>query len=393
MKYTILIIAIECHYSHVSRFIGNLKQENPEAVIHLMTNYEEADIPSVVLSNVSKIFHCSLSSKMGRVDKLLKAYKFRKAVRGLTKTSKYDVINIHFPHYYMAGIIPALHRMSKTIVVSPWGSDILRVEGLRQRMVFRGILQKCDVITTEIEGNIGNKILKNLPECRAKFYPQTWGSETIDTICRHISEYDTNLAKSHFGISNRYVITCGYNAFRAQNHMRIIESIAQVRNYLPKNLLLLFPVSYGGDKQYLESVKNKCIDEQFEALFIEDYLSVPEVGLLRMATDMFVHAQATDAGCASLQEYVLCKKKIVHGGWIKYPMLEAYPPLCYHIAPNFSSLGDTIIEAYRSEPIDFSQDLLNYIKSNGWVEKRKGWNAMFEKIAQINQNTAEFFVP
>lgn len=387
MDYSILIIAIECLYTHVSRFVRNLKLENPNAVIHLLTNYEESVIPPDVLSNVDRIFYCSLTSGPGPLDKLAKIYKIRKPLRELSKNCKYDIINIHFPHYYMAGTIHYLRRMSRTIVVSPWGSDILRVEGIRQRLLFGGVLKKCDVITTELEGNIGKKILSILPGSRSKFYPQAWGSETIDYICKHFDAGDTTRAKSHFGITDKYVITCGYNAIRAQNHVQIIDSISQIRNDLPKNLLLLFPFSYGADykKHYLEELQMKCKKENLDALFIEEYLTVSEVYLLRMATDMFVHAQKTDAGCASLQEYVLCNKKIVHGGWIKYPLLEAFSPLCYHVAPDISSLGKVILGAYRSEPIVFSKDVINYIKSNGWEGRRKDWNDMFVKIALSNR--------
>lgn len=395
MKYSILIVAIECHYTHVSRFIRHLKEENPEAVIDLLTNYDKSKIEPGVLACVERVIKCPLPSGDNALNKLLKVFKIRKPIKELSKTAKYDVINIHFPHYYMAGTLRYFRKMSDAIVVSPWGSDILRVNGIRQKMLFGGVLKKCDVITATVEGNIGQTILSILPNAKSKFCPQVWGSETIDFINEHFSEYNTDSAKRHFDILGRYVITCGYNAFRAQNHMKIIDSIVEIRNSLPQNLLLLFPVSYGSDNKehYVRVLKERCKQENLDALFIEDYLSVQNVCILRMATDMFVHVQNTDASCASLQEYVLCNKKIVHGGWISYPMLEAFPPLCYHVTPDFSSLGKTIIETYHSEPIAFSQDVLNYIRSGGWIEASKGWNAMFEKIAQGNRNTAEVFVP
>lgn len=245
------------------------------------------------------------------------------------------------------------------------------------------MLAKCDYITTAVDGNIGKKILGFLPDCRNKFYPQAWGSETIDYIINHFGETDTQSAKERFGLSGKYVITCGYNAFRAQNHGEIIDAITQIRSQLPDNIVLLFPASYGGKKKnvYVAELRERCLIKHLDALFVEDYLSVSDVFMLRMATDMFIHTQRTDSNCATLQEYVLCDKKIVHGSWIRYPLLEVYPPLCYHTVSDFSVLGDVILEAYHSEPINFSREALDYIKSNGWEVRRKEWNEMFEKLA------------
>lgn len=383
MKYKILVIAIDCHYSHMTRFICNLKQENPEVEIHFVTEKEKAEVPEELINNVDKVFYWRLPKEEGYWSVLKLLFTIRKRCKSLSKHSLYDVVNVHFPHFYMAVTMNYLRKMSNNIVVSPWGSDILRVGGRRFKILLKGVLAKCDYITTAVEGNAGKRILSFLPDCRNKFYPQVWGSETIDYISSHLGETDTQSAKEHFGLSGKYVITCGYNAFRAQNHDKIIDAIVQIRSELPDNLLLLFPVSYGGKNKdmYVAELREKCQKEQLDSLFVEDYLSVSDVFLLRMATDMFIHAQRTDAGCASLQEYVLCNKKIVHGSWIRYPLLEVYQPLCYHPASDFSVLGDVILETYHSEPIKFSREVLDYIRSKGWEQRRKGWNDMFEKLA------------
>ena len=383
MKYKLLIVAFDCHNSHMTRFVYNLKQENPEAEIHFFTDKEKEELPEELTGNVSKILYFKQDKCQGTVGKIKSIISLRRQFKELSKHNSYDIVDIHFPKFYMVVAMGYLRRMSKKVVASPWGSDILRVNGIKFRVLASGVLNKCDYITTLVDGNLGKKILSYLPNSRDKFYPQAWGSETIDYINHHLNEVDTIAAKKHFGLSDKYVITCGYNAFRAQNHEKIIDAIVQVRSQLPDNLALLFPVSYGtNDKEeYVAELREKCNNHKLDALFMEDYMSVPDVFMLRMATDMFVHTQNTDAGCASLQEYVLCDKKIVHGSWIRYPMLEIYQPLCYHTASDFSVLGDVIVETYRSAPIEFSKDAIRYIQSNGWEEKRKGWNGMFEEIA------------
>lgn len=384
MKYSILIIAIDCHFSHMTRFVSNLKQINPEVEIHFFTNIKMEEIPEDITNNVVELIHEPSYKECGKWMKLYKkANSLKKHFKRMSKQYKYDIINIQFPHFYMAASMRYLRKMTKNIVYTPWGSDVLRVDGIRFKILMNQVLKKCDYITTTVDGNIGKKILNYLPSCRGKFRPMAWGSETIDFIDHHISEVDAQTAKERFGISDKYVITCGYNAFRAQNHEKIIDAIALIRSRLPDNLILLFPVSYGnpGKENYVQKLRKKCCESNLDALFIDEYMSVENVFYLRMATDLFVHVQNTDAGCASVQEYLLCDKKVVHGNWIHYKMLEAYPPLCYYPASDFNVLGEVIMEAYHSEGIRIAPEVLEYIRSNGWEVRRKEWNDFFSRIA------------
>lgn len=382
MKYSILIVAIDCHFSHMTRFVCNLKQENPEVEMHYFTNKDRNDLPCGVVENVAEVICQEKKKRSGIMGQIENLFLLRKQFKKMARNRCYDVVDIHYPKYYIALIMPYLRRLSNKIVVTPWGSDILRVEGVKLKVLMKGVINKCDFITTLEDGNIWRRLISLSPNCNKKLRSVAWGSETIDYITHHISETNTEAAKGHFGLSGKYVITCAYNAFPAQNHEKIIDAIVQIRRQLPNNLILLFPVSYGSyDKEeYVAKLKMRCQKEQLDALFVEDYLSVEDVFYLRMATDIFVHVQNTDAGCASLQEYVLCNKKVVHGNWIHYPMFEQYSPLSYFPATDFSSLGKVILDAYHSDGINIAQVVIDNIQHNGWEVRRKEWNDFFYSL-------------
>ena len=92
---------------------------------------------------------------------------------------------------------------------------------------------------------------------------------------------------------------------------------------------------------------------------------------------MFVHIQATDGGNSSLQEYVLCGAKVVHGVWIHYPRLEQYKPLFYFPVNELDELGDAIVKAYNSDPIQTPEQVMDYIRNRGWKAKMPLWNEFF----------------
>ena len=383
-NYKVLILAIGCNYIHVTRFVTNLKRTNPDAELVLFTGLKKEELDPELFDSLSEIIYRKKSDSKGRLGSIKNIWALINQFRWLSKNRRFDIVNIHFPILLYAPIMPFIKRMAKSVVASPWGSDILRVNGWRFKMLCKMVLNKCDYITIRKNSNIGEKISSVLNKPKEFFVPLMWGSESIDYICDKSESVSTDDAKKMLGISNSYVITCGYNAFPSQRHENIIDAIADEKKNLPSDLLLLFPVTYGFDDRsdYIRGLKEKCQHLGLSALFFESFMPMSELYIVRMATDMFVHIQPTDSQSSSIQEYVLCNKKIVHGSWISYPNLEKYPPLFYFPVDDLKDLGSVIVKTYQSEPIVYSQGLIEEIKSHGWREKMKLWDDFFIQIGK-----------
>ena len=383
--YSILIIGISCHPTHIVRFIRNLKTVNPSVRISLLTNREPGVFPEETHNSLEK-FTSRLKS-VPLINHLINRFSSMLQIRALARNRHYDIVNIHYPKFFMSYLMRYMHRMSTSVVITPWGSDVLRLEGKLKRKQLTRVFHKADYITVGTQGDIGETLINEMRVDKGKFHSLTWGSETIDYINAHLGEISTDDAKKKLGIENRYVITCGYNAFEEQRHGLIIDAIMKIRSQLPTELVLLFPVTYGSTfgtskKEYVESLKSRCLDLGLNAVFYEDYLSVADLFYLRQGTDMFIHIQTTDGGNSSLQEYVLCGKKVVHGSWIHYDYLEKYKPLFYYPVMDLSQLHEAILNAYRSEPIKTPSEVLGFIRNRGWTAKMELWNNFFISIVE-----------
>ena len=392
-NYGIFIVSIFGIPSHIIRFIRNLKQANPSVEITLFSDrpYDvfSQDISGIIKEYIrwdrkpSKFF--SRLSQFKFLKGLLDYVTLSKKLNQISKSGHYDIVNIHYPQYFMCYVMRQLKRMSSSIVVSPWGSDVLRLEGIVKRRKLARVFRKADYTTAGKKGEIGKMLINEMGIDENKFHPLSWGSETIDYINEHLSEVMVEQAKRQLGLESRYVITCGYNAFEEQRHEVMIRAIQSIRNQLPDNLTLLFPVTYGYSygtrkKEYVESLKQLCERFELNAVFYEDYLPVSDLFFLRLATDMFVHIQPTDGGNSSLQEYVLCGKKVVHGTWIHYPKLEKYEPLFYFPVEDLEHLDEVILNAYHSENIKVPTEVMEFIRNRGWKAKMKLWNEFFVSI-------------
>ncbi len=394
--YKIFIIGMYGIPSHLIRFVRNLKLINPSAEITLFSDrpYEafSQGISEFIEEYIQWNRRPRLLSRFARIKCLkstIDSLSLALQMKRISNSRQYDIVNIHYPQYFMSCSMRRLKKMSSAVVVTPWGSDVLRLEGKRKRRLLKKVFQRAQYVTTDPSGNIGKTLINEMGVDGMKFHPLLWGSETIDYINEHLDEVTAEEAKRHLGLDDRYVITCGYNAFEEQRHEAMIWAIKTIEKQLPDNLILMFPVTYGYSygtrkNEYVTRLKKLCEDLELDAVFYENYLSVNELFYLRMGTDMFVHVQTTDAGNSSLQEYILCGKKVIHGAWIHYPYLENHEPLCYFPVASLDGIGDAVLKAYHSDAIKAPTEVIDYIRNQGWRSRMQLWDDFFVSIARAD---------
>ena len=287
------------------------------------------------------------------------------------KGEKYDVANVHF-------LLPALRYCEKDmravankVLLSPWGSDILRVKR-RDLKKLQVLAQQSDFVSCGREQlRFKNDIIRLLCVSGKKLVNIGFGTEMIDFIAAH-AEVTCDMAKEKLGLAGKYVIVCGYNAHRAQNHLRIIEAIAEHKAELPENLVLLLPMTYGKDEKYMAGVEKAMKERGLAYRILRDYLANEELLYVRKCADMFVHAQDTDANSGSLAEYLLCGAKVVNAAWLSYPNREKYGKP-YYVFDSFDALGEVIVLAYNDTGTLIDGRLLEDIQQDGWSRVGRQW--------------------
>ncbi len=385
-SYKLLIIAWYAYIGHVAEFIRNLKKINPHVEISLLTSEADLeDIPKGIRGNASDIicFQYYLGKcKNKYVVELINRFHFLRAFIRLSKRN-YDIVDVHFAKPRLFYALSWIKKMSDHLVLSPWGSDVLRVEGEKKIKRLNKVYAAAQFVTIGKETMIAKRLINEFGVDPDRFINLGWGGEFFDFIQENAVDVTTEEAKARFGLNNRYVITCGYNTQREQRHAAIINAISSVRSQLPENITLLFPFTYGRttwSEKYTEAIKDEAKKLGFDVVAIEESLSMPDLLKLRMATDIFVHVQTTDGGSRCVMEYVACNKKVVHGSWIKYAYLEDYQPSCYFPVDRLENLGRCIVKAYNTEIGPLPQEVSRIIMERSWKHNMTLWNNFFESL-------------
>ena len=390
IQYSILIIVIDGEEGHIAKIVRKLKETNPLAEISLCTNFAIEQLPEDIRPYLVELIRVTkhYSGKLSRIKSLRQFMDILcvvKQFRQLSKRRHYDIVNIHFAQYYLLFAIPFLRRMCNNLVLRPWGSDVLRLRGQKKKRMLAELYRRSDYIITGIEDNLGRTLACEMHVDPARFVPLGWGSEEIDYINEHLQYMSREDAKREMGLAGQYVIACGYNAFEGQRHETMIRALAAKKDQLPENYVLQFPVNYGFSEkrksEYVRRLKSLCAELGVKSVFSEDYLGVADLFVLRRTADMFIHVQPTDEGNVSLQEYLLCGAKIVHGDWVKYSYFEKYKPLCYYPVYELEKVGDAVVDAIRSPKINVNPDLLLECSRKGWNPVMRRWDEFFMSIA------------
>lgn len=245
---------------------------------------------------------------------------FRK-VKKEAGNGMFDVIHIHsVPSNFMITFLNKfIVRFGKRIVCTFWGSDLLS-KTKEQLMKAIPCLDKAKCISYssdgmdkyfhDVFGDIYNdKII------RAKFGISIY--DVIDKVKSHKSKTE---CKEFFGIEKDKVsVMIGYNGSIRQNHLKVINELSTLDNETLNKLNIVIQLSYGlTSDEYRQNIIDEISKINVKHVIIDDFLNKEKSAMLRIATDIFIHAQESDAFSASIQECVYGGAVLINPEWILY---------------------------------------------------------------------------
>lgn len=380
----VLIVGSLCDDKWIGSLIRNLKKvENIEIdFYHILTSDMRLSKAAQLCDHIyrAKKHFPSILYKLPKFGNLLSIIDVPISISCFLKKIQketYDVVNIHYPQNKVLRCWRGFKIIGKSTIVTPWGSEVLRINKISQRMM-ASYMTHYNYVMSSDNPRFKSQLMDilNIPE--EKFLSCDFGSEMIDELCN--SKMSQNEAKMHFGIDDQYTIVCGYNGGVAQNHLKIIDAVQQARNSLPSKLMIVLPMTYNKNASYTSEVEKRLADYNMEHLILKDYMSNSDMVCLRKCADMFIHAQETDANSVSLAEHLLCNNAVVNGSWLRYENRETFG-IPYYTFDKFEELPEAIVKAYKGGSL-VSEELIKSISAEGWTTVTNKWLKLFEQVSK-----------
>ena len=377
-----LLIIGNLYDNHNGRFVVNLRKENPNiSVSFLYDSDSRMTLPSYCdcINNLLLIVRLfpSFLYRIPLIRALCKIIDQYKSVRALVKSRKsYDVINVQYVSVYSVLASRHFHRLARTVLLSPWGSDVYRVSRLFLPLV-RNVYKRADYVSL-FEGRFRDDCARIFRINKKKIVNIGIGSDAIDYIKEHNKNISKEKAKARLGFENSYIVVCGYNASPAQNHQVMIEAISKNISCFPEDCLIVLPMTYSGTSEYKETIRGLLEERGLRYILFDNYLSIEDLFYLRRSADMFIHIQNTDANSSAVLEFLLTDTKILNGSWLRYKELEKFV-IPYYLVTSLDSIANDICDALKDTFTPIPSELRLQIEGYGWANQIKLWSDFFEQ--------------
>ena len=296
--------------------------------------------------------------------------------RRLIKNNNFDwVIFYHIP-VFADIMIKIAHSKRVKVVFYPWGSEILRVDNKTHNRLLKSFSEVDFVVGIEKSNTIiAAQKQYNVPSDRIKcIRPYHYGVRMLMNVKDKLPKEEmANQIGLH---SSNYNIVCGYNGYRAHKHLTIVKAFTLIKEFLPANYCLIFPMTYGADPDYLDEIRQRCADANLNAVFLTTFLSDEQMAYLHLVTDLFIEIQPTDSGNAFMIESLFAKNQIITGAWLKYEQFEQFGAP-YHLINSLDELPEILRNIFSNKIpqavipqklIDLFTIPDNYSSSSFWTD-------------------------
>ena len=347
--------------------------------------YKSNGITVNILENNGKIFRWIESQDShSNIAKLLKKiYRRISLYLNLRKSffegSTFDVIHIHYIYSNIEKIIYRfLKRYDTNIIMTYWGSDLFR-----NKLTSRDnaqLLQKAKAITFMSDSLYNH--FRNIYGIKYdnKLHIIDFGVSCYDNIEKIQKDKNyRNRCKSLYELPfNKIVIAMGYNGSPAQQHLEMLKAFGMLPKKIQEKCYLVIQYSYRQikDDYYYRTIQKNLHKLYCEWKIIDYFLNDEQISHLRCATDIFIHAQLTDALSASMLEYLYAGALVLNGKWLDYEIL-AKNNIFYLNFANFKELTAIlkVVLGKNSLTKSYATDQNKKIlyNMNSWNAVKKSW--------------------
>lgn len=332
-----------------------------------------------ILRLLFSIFTNKAGSVFMRIDRRLFKARLRKIIIN-SLIQNHDLIDFHA---YSTIYIPFMLYCNERDIhfdITLWGSDIMRADerGIAEKRIG---FEKCRFIkaTENLQSIVSEKYQGVFDDKLKTVY---WGNndfEAIDKVRGAIQNVETIRQSLLPKVGNKTVVTIGYNGSRAQNHLRILETIEKLPRPLLDSVFIILPMTYGAPEGYIDYVEKAVQKLGVSYVIYGERLPVETIAKIRLVSDVVVNMQDTDAFSGSLQGHLYCGNVLIIAEWLHYVPLDRTG--VFYLKSSFETLEEKVteviqnMELYRARCANNSR-LMRELTS--WEAVTKTWSELYK---------------
>lgn len=301
--------------------------------------------------------------------------------------NKIDVLQMHYVEpLHLIYFFPLWRHAQKKILVF-WGSDISRIN-IQSRRILPYFLKQSDILVFMIDNQriLFQNIFGHGYDQKIKVID--FGNSLIDALDNIDQHYMGQDIRDKWKIdSTKICIHIGYNATKAQQHIKIIDGILALPREVIDQVQLVFHFGYGYNEDYCEYKRSiiEILDRnRIKYSIIEDFLVDKDLALLKKTCDIFLYGQTSDARSASPLEYLYAGARMICPDWLEdnYDFLKDEEQ-CFYVYNGFENLSSVVAKCIKELSEDNDSEMRicrERIRDRiSWDSVKSKWRDLYEK--------------
>lgn len=359
-------VLIFCSFFSVytKQLIENMSQRYGDIDFSLLTNARESK-DKIFSNSLKHIYYFETMADLKTI---------------LTQLPVYDVMQLLWIEWEWAYFYKVIRARVGKLNLNVGGSDFYRCEK-GERDFKRKLILHADNVTAETKTTVQEFKEYYENEVSHKMGLLPFGIETL-SILNSENNFDKNQSKRKFHIPvGRIVVTCGHNAGEAHQHMKIIDSLEQLREDLKRQIVCVFPMTYPqGSDFYINNIRKRLENSGLDYVILTEFMDFKEMAEYAQISDIMIHVQATDQLSSTMLEEMYAGSIVIAGKWLPYEVLHDMGIYFFDVntIADIPSLLEEIIlniEEYKNK-CKGNREIV--WKHSSWDELAPKWHALWE---------------
>jgi hypothetical protein len=209
------------------------------------------------------------------------------------------------------------------VMLTFWGSDLLRAAGVREYAAHFRVCQRADIITVRSVEMREILLAKFGRDLSPKVRIAKLGSNTLALIDSVDEMGSTAEWRRKFGWPyEKYVIAIGHNGVVENQHLEVLRALSTLDDVTRCHTTFVIPFAYGGNADYKAALRRAAVEANLDLQIMDSFLSQEDTAGMRLAVDGLIHVPISDALSATMCETLYAGKPVITGVWLPYGELR-----------------------------------------------------------------------
>lgn len=272
-----------------------------------------------------------------------------------------------------------IRKKAKRLNLNVGGSDFYRV-GKEGRDFKRDLIAYADNITAETESTVQEFGEYYGEDAKNKTNLLPFGIEVLDWIDR-IEKFPRNTIRKKYHIPfDKIVVTCGHNAIKEHQHMKIIDAVETMSDKVKSQLIFVFPMTYPQKADaYINSVRDRLKESGLDHVVLTNFMDFNEMAEYALVSDIMIHVQTTDQLSSTMLEEMYAGSIVLAGKWLPYQSLHKKGMFFWDVNEicDITMILEDVVENIEKYRTKCEGNKVIVRKHSSWDELASKWYALW----------------